>query len=216
MDRMRQIGWDIAIVITAIILVVVLWHLGFKEISILTLILGFAIWITEKRIDQQNKIILQASQAGYDFKGQATQEMFEATKELWKQAVWLAMNFSVLWPGADDDEERRKGYLDRLSEFEIYVATQSILLPKKILEGAKQFYSAIQEYRIGRDIREMATSDRDPESSREGGRMMTSGAKNLQEAYDNLFSVIRGEFKLEDLPQAIVEIKTESDTNSRQ
>ncbi len=215
MSRIRQFGWDIALVIIAIILVVVLWCLGFKEISVLTLILGFAIWIIEKKIDQQNQIILQASQAGFDFKAHVTQEMFEATKELWKQVVWLAMNRSALYPGPDKNEERRQGYLNQFKHFEQYLTENSILLPKDIYNSATQLGSAVNQYRSGRDIQTMGGEARDIATSREGGQMMAQGDKDLVRAFNDLPEVIRKEFGLEELPGAIIKPELPKPANDK-
>ncbi|MCH7574812.1 MAG: hypothetical protein IIA59_06775 [Candidatus Marinimicrobia bacterium] len=223
MDRnstLSKAGWVIAVGIILLIVVVGLWWRGFQEISILTLLLSFAfllfqIYISkhfdllEKRIEQQNQIILQASQAGFDFKQQVTKDMYEAAKELWVQVVWLARNFSALWPGADRDEKRRQEYLDHFQQFEQILMENSILLPKSIFNSAGQLVSAINTYRAGRDIREMGGEARDRDTSREGGQMMSQGSKDLNAAFNDLPRVIRNEFGLGRLPEEIIDVELE-------
>lgn len=205
MENIRRHGWDILLGIIAIILVVVLWSFGFKELGILTMILGFALWVFEKRIEQQNQIILQASQAGFDFKQHVTNEMYEAAKDLWKQSIWLARNFSAVWPGSDTDELRRKKYLNRMELFEIAQLEHSILLPKEIHLAAVDLSSAINKYRAGRDVKQIGGEANDPEILREGGQLMKEGVKALTAAFNKLPIAIRNVFGLGKLPGEIIQ-----------
>lgn len=205
MSRIRQFGWDISLVIIAIILVVVLWYLGFKEISILTLIIGFAIWIIQKRIDQQSQIILQASQAGFDFKQQVTKEMYEAAKDLWVETGWLTDNLMEIWSFADVDEMRREKYLDRLKKFDQIRLESSIILPVSIIDPAMQIYSAIETYIQGSEIYTASKEAHDEGSRVKGSEMMVEGRDNLLEVYNGLPQAIRKEFGLEMLPAAIIQ-----------
>ncbi len=112
--------------------------------------------------------------------------------ELWRQAVWLAKNFRELWPGEGFRKKDTDTYLATLEEFGNFIDEHSIALPGMIMISAKKLISAIHEYKSGKDLRWIPPYD--PESSRKGGKQMTSGAKNFNRAFGELQLAIREEY----------------------
>ncbi len=163
---------------------------------------GLALWqvqkILSRRLDEydydrevkkQNQLIQKTAKEALILKPAIIQEIRKSVQELWERADWLARNFKVLWPGGNKSEERKEEYLAKLEAFDGYITKESITLSKAILEPAQEIYWAINEYRTGKDLRWTPPYDR--ESSLEGGKMMSSGAKKLRKAFDDLYHAIR-------------------------
>jgi len=116
-------------------------------------------------------------------------------QDLWERTVWLAKNFKELWPGGNKSQERVDGYMKNLQDYDELLTSESINLPKTIRDQAQRIYQSIHEYKIGKDMR--WDPPHDPESSLEGGKMMSSGAKGLNKAFGELQQAIRDEYGVE-------------------
>lgn len=208
----------ILIVITGVIIVCIfsLWFSGYKNASIITGLLGLAIWSfrtvlsryfssLDKKFDEQKEILLQGTQAGFGFKQTVMSDMYNKTNSLWSRSIWIAGNWNSLWPGNDTEVDQRKEFDLKYDEFITYLKIISVNIPSKIYNAASSIIEGINTYQIGRMEREDEFAD--DEAVRNRGREMKKGAKMINDAMRNLFQLIRNEFGLDSLPGELIKIK---------
>lgn len=114
--------------------------------------------------------------------------------ELWERTIWLAGNFREIWPGGEA-QKRPEVYMARCEEYSQFIDKHTKSLKSAILDKAQMLYGAIGEYKAGKDLR--WTPPYDVERSREGGKMMTAGAKKFNQAISELRQAIRAAYGVE-------------------
>lgn len=161
----------------------------------------------DTRIENQNQINLQKSQGGIAFKQNILEEMYNVTMELWKQSIWIGNNWNALWPGNDNDIEKKKEFKSRFYKYKEYLQTYSINIPSQINDLCKKLINGIVTYEVGRDRKEGKWGFVDDEEIIKGGADMSTGADMVKEAISELFSTIRKEFGISDLTEELLDIK---------
>lgn len=129
----------ITIWIITVIIVIVLWYFDFRNESIITIILGLAIWAIrtivirhfknlDDKVDEQKQILLQSTQTGFGFKQSVLIDMYNVTKELWKKSIWIGDNWNALWPRNKSDDSIKKEFLTQFDEYKKFLKTNSIIM----------------------------------------------------------------------------------------
>lgn len=169
---------------------------------------GFTYWGIRRYINQkmelQSELIRKSTQARYDFKQFATQEAFEQTIELYRQANLIRRDFYLLYPRPDVEKDKQEEYRRKVNHFFDSILGNQILLHEDITKYFLGLYQGIKQYENGKWMREQGKEAEDLEMTREGGKEMSQGAKAVPSNWIQLTESIRVKFGLDKLPNDIV------------
>ncbi len=216
---------EIFIGIIILMIGIILWFLDFKNQSINLVILSSAVGLMkflfernfqkiDKKIDHQNQLFLQRAKGGIGFQQYVLENMYDVTNELWKQSVWIAYNWHALWPGYDDDKEKKEKFNKKLDEYKNSLQINSINIPSKIYEGCNNLIKGVYKYEIGRQRGDGEWGKPSIEDKRKGGADMSEGSKMVAESISDLFKTIRKEFGMDNLPSELLDIKQPEEIES--
>ncbi len=150
--------------------------------------------VIEEFVAEQNRVIQSTVTTTPIPNADNRKEIPDSVVELWERTDWLARNFREIWPGGEA-QKRPEEYMSRHEEYSQFIDKHSISMLSVILDNAQMVYGAIGEYKAGKDLR--WTPPYDVELSREGGKMMTDGAKKFNQAISDLRQAIRDAYGIE-------------------
>ena len=206
----------ISILIFVTIILLILF--GYDDESIFLTIIAFAIWFIKyllernykkfyKKIDQQNQILLQRVKGGIGFQKYVLENMYDVTNKLWEQSLWIAYNWHSLWPGYDEDKEKRETFKNKFDEYKWALQVNSINIPSQVYQEFNNIIKGVIKYEIGREQRDGAWGEPTNKDKRKGRADMTAGSKMVADAISELFNSIRKEFGMDNLPSDLLDIK---------
>ena len=217
----KHITFIVSFGLVALLIALILF--GFYGESFFLSILALSIWFIklllernfkniDKKIDQQNQLLLTKAKGGIGFQQYILENMYNVTNSLWEESLWIAYNWNALWPGHDDDTEMRNNFFEKLENYKWNLRVKSINIPSNVYKEFSKIIEGINKYEIGRDQRYgRLGGEVTPEESREGGAEMTAGSKLIAEAIAELFKCIRNEFGMDNLPSDLLDIKQPED-----